>query len=272
MSASAYTDAIMLFGDSLTQAWSDGSLAQRTAEYYSRRLDVVNRGFGGYTSTWAIPVFEQVFATKEAREKGYAQNVKLITIWLGANDACLAPSPQHVPLEEYKSNLHRLISLIQSPDSAYYAPETKIVLINPPPMIESKWLDSRIEKWESFGKEGPKPDQNRDAKVAKEYAEACKDVARETGVPVVDLWQAVVEAAGGEGDDQLDPYLYDGLHLTSEGYAVLFKALTALLDEKYPELNPETLPMRMPHWSDVDPEDPRPAFEKVKNGRLTGEL
>lgn len=38
----------------------------------------------------------------------------------------------------------------------------------------------------------------------------------------------------------------DGLHLTSEGYAVLFKAVSGLILATYPELNPETMPMRMP--------------------------
>ncbi|KAK8861300.1 hypothetical protein IAR55_002119 [Kwoniella newhampshirensis] len=272
MSAAAYTDAVMLFGDSLTQAWSEGSLAQRMAEYYNRRIDVVNRGFGGYTSTWAIPVFEQVFATKEAREKGLAQEVRLITIWLGANDACLPPTAQHVPIETYRANLHHLIAQVQSPSSAYHSPNTKIVLVNPPPIIEDAWLKSRVEKWTDFGSQGPKPDQNRDAKVTRRYAEVCKEVAKETGVPVVDLWQAIVDAAGGEADDQLAPYFYDGLHLTSEGYAVLFKHLTALIEEKYPELNPEGMTMRMPHWADVDMEKPRIAFDKVLKGRLAGEL
>jgi hypothetical protein len=36
-----------LQGDSLTEAWSAGSFAQRMAEAYSRKLDIINRGFGG---------------------------------------------------------------------------------------------------------------------------------------------------------------------------------------------------------------------------------
>lgn len=31
---------------------------------YSRKLDVFNRGFGGYNTEWAIPVFEQVRTTR----------------------------------------------------------------------------------------------------------------------------------------------------------------------------------------------------------------
>ncbi|WWC68934.1 uncharacterized protein I206_102870 [Kwoniella pini CBS 10737] len=272
MASAAYTDAIMLFGDSLTQAWTDGSLSQRMAEYYSRRCDIVNRGFGGYNSDWAIPVFEQVFATREAREKGYAQNVKLITIWLGANDATIPGEPQCVPLDRYKSNLVKLIKLIKEPSSAYYSPDTKIVLINAPPIIENDWVKARVEKWESFGSTGPKPEQNRDKRVTKSYAEAAIEIAKEQQVPIVDIWTAIVDVAGGEGDDQLAPYFYDGLHLTSEGYAVLFKALSALIIDRYPELDPEQIPMRMPHWADVDLGNPREAFNKVKQGRLAGEL
>ncbi|WRT65393.1 uncharacterized protein IL334_002336 [Kwoniella shivajii] len=272
MSSAHYTDGIMLFGDSLTQAWSDGSLSQRMAEHYSRRCDVINRGFGGYNSDWAIPVFEQVFATKEAREKGFAQNVKLITIWLGANDAVLPSSPQNVPLDRYKANLVQLINLVKDPSSQYYSPETKVIMINAPPIIPDAWVEARIEKWKSFGSEGPKPDQNRDRKVTKEYANACIVVGENEGVDVVDIWTAIVDAAGGESDRQLAPYFYDGLHLTSEGYEVLFKALTALITSKFPELDPATMAMRMPHWAEVDLDKPREAFDKVKKGRVAGEL
>lgn len=61
--AASYTDAIYLLvscgaalvqltwqGDSLTQAWTPGSLAQRMSEHWLRRLDVLNRGYGGYNS------------------------------------------------------------------------------------------------------------------------------------------------------------------------------------------------------------------------------
>ncbi|WVQ94350.1 hypothetical protein IAU59_001429 [Kwoniella sp. CBS 9459] len=272
MASSSYTDAIMLFGDSLTQAFSDGSLAQRMAEYYSRRADIVNRGFGGYNSDWAIPVFEQVFATKEAREKGFAQNVKLITIWLGANDAVLPGSPQCVPLDRYKANIAQLIDLVQSPSSPYHSPDTKVVLINAPPIIEDAWIEARIEKWESFGKEGPKPDQNRDFGITKQYAEACLEVGKDKGVEAVDLWTAIIKAAGGEGPKELAPYFYDGLHLTSAGYEVLFNALSSLIVSKYPDLDPRKMDMRMPHWADVDLEKPRVAFDSVQKRRLAGEL
>jgi hypothetical protein len=80
-------DAIMLFGDSITQgSWElDGIGARLSCQsflllprvsslrgeveltdpekktvVYARKLDVLNRGLSGYNTEWAIPVFEQV--------------------------------------------------------------------------------------------------------------------------------------------------------------------------------------------------------------------
>lgn len=34
---------------------------------YVRKLDVINRGLGGYQTDWAIPVFEQVIRIQRSR-------------------------------------------------------------------------------------------------------------------------------------------------------------------------------------------------------------
>ncbi|EIW69193.1 hypothetical protein TREMEDRAFT_31374 [Tremella mesenterica DSM 1558] len=272
MASAAYTDCILLFGDSLTQAWSPGSLAQRMAEHYLRRLDIVNRGYGGYNSDWASPVFEQIFTKASVREAGQSQAVRMITIWFGANDAVLPGQRQHVPLDRYKTNLSKLISLIRSPASEWYSPQTKIILINPPPIIETAWHLSSLQKWRDFGSKGDPPTPNRDRRVTKQYAEACVEVAKAEGVDVIDFWNTLVQRAGGEEPERLAPFFYDGLHLTAEGYKVLFEALKGLINSKYPELNPETMEMRMPHWADVGLDAPEKAFEGVQRRRLIGEL
>ncbi len=38
-------------GDSITESWGPGGFAQRMAEYYNRKLDVINRGFGGRSTS-----------------------------------------------------------------------------------------------------------------------------------------------------------------------------------------------------------------------------
>lgn len=38
----------------------------------------------------------------------------------------------------------------------------------------------------------------------------------------------------------------DGLHLTSEGYAIIFDRLAQIISAKWPELEPEEMRMPMP--------------------------
>ena len=88
--ASNLLDAIVLFGDSITQgSWNLNGIAARLScqyiahpsprdipvlcgergwahrsamnpDVYCRKLDVINRGLSGFNTEWAIPVFEQV--------------------------------------------------------------------------------------------------------------------------------------------------------------------------------------------------------------------
>lgn len=43
----------------------------------------------------------------------------------------------------------------------------------------------------------------------------------------------------------------DGLHLTAKGYEVIFNEIVKIVDEHWPELKPENLPMRLPQYVDV---------------------
>lgn len=71
------------------------------SETYMRKMDVLNRGFGGYTTEWyvlpgvvkpprllnltpnrCLPVFNKIFAKKDAQAG--LPPVKLITIWFGS--------------------------------------------------------------------------------------------------------------------------------------------------------------------------------------------
>ena len=56
---------------------------------YLRRADVINRGFGGYNTEWLLPVLQQQIIPS-------VFNVVLWIILIGANDAMLAPGPNHV--------------------------------------------------------------------------------------------------------------------------------------------------------------------------------
>lgn len=51
----------LMFGDSITQqSFAPGGLGQALADDYQRRMDIVNRGYGGYNSLWGLEVVPHV--------------------------------------------------------------------------------------------------------------------------------------------------------------------------------------------------------------------
>ncbi|KAI0654748.1 SGNH hydrolase [Cubamyces menziesii] len=233
--AATIQDAIMLLGDSITQGgFENNGFAARLANAYVRKMDVVNRGYSGYNTDWIIPVFEQCFAMQH--EQQHVPKVRILAIWFGANDAALPPGPQHVPLARYQSNLVRLIRTVRSPDSPRYSPDTRIILLTPPPVDPKRWART-VEDTVEDSLQGM---FQRKFEVTRQYAEAASDVGAREGVPVVDVWTDIWEAAGRDMG-RLGEYLWDGLHLNEKGYAVVYDALMSTMAEKYPEYHYDNL-------------------------------
>ncbi|KAJ6547400.1 GDSL Lipase/Acylhydrolase [Mycena capillaripes] len=251
--ASNVQDVIMLFGDSITQAgWTEGAFGARLADVYSRKLDVLNRGLAGYNTEWAIPVLEQCLATQQ--EQQHVPKIRLLVVWFGANDACIEPSPQHVPLPKFIDNIKHMVHLVQSTESPYYSATTKIVLITPPP------INSHQRKADLYSREPPQ-ELDRLFGTTKKYAEGVKEAAAASKVAVVDVWTSIWEAAG-ENEEALSKYLSDGLHLTRDGYTVVYEALVKTIAAEYPELHYEKLQDVFPRWNDVDPANPAESVRK----------
>jgi lysophospholipase L1-like esterase len=123
----------------------------------------------------------------------------------GANDSVHPHRAQHVEISKFAENLYTTISLITSPTSPYYSPETIVYILIPPPVNPAQLSD--VLKSE------------RSNVNTKKYAEMVKRVGDETGVSVIDVWTSFWEK-GGEKEEGLAPFLSDGLHLTGEGYKV----------------------------------------------------
>jgi hypothetical protein len=115
----------------------------------------------------------------------------------GTNDAALPPSPQHVPVETYTSNLHAIMEALTSPTSSYAVADTEglnIILITPPALLPTM----REPAWD------------RKTEVTKTYVDACLRIAEEwkakqSGqrwrVASIDAWSAIIHAAGGDGQE-----------------------------------------------------------------------
>ncbi|KAL3427949.1 GDSL-like Lipase/Acylhydrolase [Phlyctema vagabunda] len=234
-------DLFVLFGDSITQDANDQSrgfaLASALQARYVRRWDVVNRGFSAYNTDHALQVLPKALPTSQQG------NIKLLTIFFGANDAnTFLEAGQHVPLERYKSNL---VSIINHTAVQVHSP--KIILFTPPPVDEITLLNRM--------KEIGVDQEPRRQTVTATYADAVREVGRETGNVVLDVWKLFMTKAGWRVGDYIFPgsekaeknevlaeLLYDGLHLSPAGYEVVYEGLIKTLDENWPDMVPEKLP------------------------------
>lgn len=232
---------IYLFGDSITEeSYADGGWGASLTNHFSRTADVVLRGYSGYNTRWALKVLDRVFHAEAAVEEPVA-----VTVFFGANDACLPDrygAFQHVPLDEYKDNLHTIFSSLKK-----RWPTAVVLFITPPPIDEAARLQFPYAENASG-----LPERTNEAAGA--YAKACIDVAKECGTPVVDIWTKMQEVP-----DWRKLCLRDGLHLAQSGNRIVFEEIVEKLREASVSL--EKLPVDLPFFSEINPKDPLKAFE-----------
>lgn len=138
-------------------------------------------------------------------------------ILLGANDSCLkgAAGSQHVPLEDFKSNLEKIVT-----HPIVREQNPRVILVTPPPINEY----ACEEQDRSKGYYEPR----RKASHTALYAEAVRRVGAEQRVTVLDLNRVFLERAGQKPDDAvlegskekplntfLRMHLLDGMHACS---------------------------------------------------------
>lgn len=237
-------DAIILLGDSLTEGGTmPYGFCQQLIDAYNRKLDVLVRGLSGYNTTWVIPVFKQMLAPRTERTN--RPKVQLLTIWFGANDSVFPGEPQHVPLAQFAVNLRTLVRLVRDPASAYYAPETRVVLLTPPPINTHQLIHALPHR------DPPKYELDRDSELTRRYAEAVVQVGREERVPVVDTWTMLYDAVG-QKEENMAKYLVDGIHLNTEAHKLVYAALVKTIKDEYPEIHYDNLEMVYPRWQIIN--------------------
>ncbi|XP_042500791.1 GDSL esterase/lipase At5g62930-like isoform X1 [Macadamia integrifolia] len=170
------------------------------------------------------------------------------TVFFGANDAVLLGrnnERQHVPVEEYKENLRRMVHHLKK-----CSPTMLVVLITPPPVDE----EGRLEYARSvFGDKAVKLPE-RTNEMAGIYAKQCVELAKELGLPSIDLWSKIQEA-----EEWRKKFLSDGLHLTEEGNALVHHEVVGVFDEA--SLYASAMPHDFPHHSEIDWKNPSKAFQ-----------
>ena len=150
---------VVCYGDSITQRGHDietGGWLSVLQSKYCRSIDIINRGFSGYNTTWLLEHFDDV--------KCDFENADLVFILMGANDS--ASDVQNVPVDKFKSNLSQLVKQSQT------AGGKKVILISTP------WVDG--EGWLKFCQLDPTSssfkdqEPNRNETAARNYSNAGK--------------------------------------------------------------------------------------------------
>lgn len=236
---------VVLFGDSIlersTVTYSGFCFQAALQLRCLRRFDVVNRGLSGYNTSQALKVLPSIFPNPASASASAAvPKLAYLVVLLGTNDAALPREVdnQHVGLAEYEKNLKAILT---HPHIQAHKP--KIMVVTPPP-VDGVRL-GQLERME-----GAKT-TSRQAPVTAQYAEAARRVAADVpGTTLIDLWKTMMDLAvartpgfdakGGAllGDETtgkssyLTDLLSDGMHLSGDGYRLLF-------DEVQKHIEPE---------------------------------
>ncbi|KLJ10277.1 hypothetical protein EMPG_14337 [Blastomyces silverae] len=267
---------IYLFGDSLTERAgyeSDNGFAWKLEEYYDGRVEIVNEGVYVQTTKTLRRIFEREIIN-DITARG-APAPLFITIFLGANDACLVSSGPYVPLPEFEEHIRHYVNSILDHPSAQ---STKVILIAPPPvdvpssgMEPADDLPEVADVMQSIAKlsRGYKTWASKRLFAEKIVAIGKEFEGKTDRVAVLDFWTAITKAkckeqgVMEEGFHELDieeklpgsglpgatefgkEFFVDGLHFGSKGYEILTRELFGLFLAKWPELERQSFPLRV---------------------------
>ncbi|KAF7825539.1 GDSL esterase/lipase CPRD49 [Senna tora] len=226
-----------MFGSSIVQlSFSNEGWGAILAHLYSRRADIILRGYPGWNSSCALEVLDQVFPKEDAVQPS------LVVVYFGGNDSMLphpSDSGQHVPLQEYIENMRKIAIHLKS-----LSDKTRIIFLTAPCVNEAQ-----IAKTIGY-QMGQLRRTNESCRI---YSEACLELCREINVKAIDLWSALQKR-----DDWRDVCFTDGIHLTSEGSKIVVKEILKVLREAKwePSLLWKSLPVEFAQDSPYDPLSP----------------
>lgn len=242
-----YTDhnKFLMFGDSITEyafnQFPQGceqpqyALGAALQQAYVRKLQVVQRGFSGYTSRDALPLAKSILKA-EHDDVPESQKIKIAYCFFGTNDARLRGTSdcnaESIPLDLFLENMKKTVE-------EFRARNIPLIVITP------GLHDSKL--WDNTHPEDLKTGDYRTNERNKLYQDKLREAIPE--IPMVMLYDVMAEWMGTNsklGWDDLSELLYDGIHLSGEGYRLLFNELMSTIRNYYPEVHPDNLEFKFP--------------------------
>ena len=226
-------EKFLFFGDSITEFSYNSRMQPEKGDQftigaaltaaYSRKLDVLTRGYSGYSSRWALKLLPKILESES--------NISIATIFFGSNDLCEG-GHQSVPLEEFNENTLTLVNMMKTKG-------IRPIIVGPALFDETKWNNLKAEEVAKG--------YRRTSEGFKTFSDAAKALAAREDVGFVNLNDAFTREGGANWSDLLT----DGLHFTGKGYEVFFNELLKVIREKHPEYAPENLTIKPLLWSEV---------------------
>ena len=227
--------AILLLGDSLTElafggAQEDDECAQvyavgwasLLASTYSRRADVINRGYRGYSTDMFLTILPEILDNDD-------NDILFCAVFLGANDAVLPSDPRHVELDKFAYNLFKIVQNVQQRFAQTQKEVPPIILLTPPPVDRPAREAFCLENYGDLAR------AQRTNENAKAYAEKVTEVAMKLGCSVVDVFDRL---GGNQGVEAYRDNLVDGLHLTGKGNILVYESLMQVIEKELPHVAP----------------------------------
>ncbi|KAJ3006447.1 UNVERIFIED_CONTAM: hypothetical protein HDU68_004063 [Siphonaria sp. JEL0065] len=211
--------------------------------HYNRKMNVFNRGFGGYTSYWLNFMIPSLLDGIPSRPPA------LVTLLIGTNDASTRGN-QHVPLNHYKKYLSEIIAKIKEK-----APHSKILVLTPPPVSAKDVMGGHFL-----------------FKVLLEYRNACIDafhaIEGQENLELLDTWDLFIPGKKYDhpsfDPNTLDHYFSDKLHFSGEGGRVLFEGVVKVIERKWPYLDAKNVVAPVPLEFQNGPSEERGDDDAVK--------
>ncbi|XP_027352375.1 GDSL esterase/lipase CPRD49-like isoform X1 [Abrus precatorius] len=222
----------VLFGSSIVQFGYYEGWGATLSHLYSRKADIVLRGYAGWNSRRALEILDKIFP------KNAAEQPSLVIVYFGGNDSTY-PNPNgigpHVPLEEYIENMKKIAIHIEG-----LSTKTRTIFLSTPPINEAQIHENC----------DPEGHQLRTNEACRIYSEACLELCREMNIKAIDLWSAIQKR-----DDWQDVCFIDGIHLSAEGSKIVSKEILKVLKESEwkPSLHWKEMPSDFAEDSPYDP-------------------